>query len=209
MREKRNEMECMFTLALLCIWYYLSTLTIMVTESPFNKTLPTLVLCVAPPTRFTSSQSSRTRFMYSSKPTICPSRTSPFAACSYSQICTLLFVCRKRKMRLIGCVIMRWTFVAMMTLCVCICVSVYSSRCDSIRSFDFPEKRWDENDALFSRTSIDFMRAIEDSNIKLSLSLSLLCVLLSSKRSAPLSVFTKSSLRALSRKVKFQSGGET
>lgn len=50
----------------------------------------------------------------------------------------------------------------MMTLCVCVCVSVYSSRCDSIRSFDFPEKRWDENDALFSRTSIDFMRAIED-----------------------------------------------
>ena len=41
------------------------------------------------------------------------------------------------------------------------------------------------------------MRAIEDSNIKLSLSFLSLCVLLSSKRSAPLSVFTKSSLRTL------------
>ena len=77
----------------------------------------------------------------------------------------------------------------MMTLCVCICVSVYSSRCDSIRSIDFPEKRWDENDALFSRTSIDFMRAIEDSNIKLSLSLFLSpCSSLVEKKRAALCV---------------------
>ena len=169
----------------------------MVTESPFNKTRPTRVLCFAPPACFTSSQSSKTRFMYSSKPTICPSRTSPFAACSYSQICTLLFVCRKRKMRLIGCVIMRWTFVAMMTDCVCIYAFTLLDVIRSVRLIS--PARWDENnDALFSRTSID-ARAIEDRDgrdIKLSLSFSLR-VLLSSKRRAPLSVFTKSILHAL------------
>ena len=125
----------------------------MVTESPFNKTRPTRVLCFAPPACFTSSQSSKTRFMYSSKPTICPSRTSPFAACSYSQICTLLFVCRKRKMRLIGCVIMRWTFVAMMTDCVYMYAFTLLDVIRSVRLIS--PARWDENnDALFSRTSI-------------------------------------------------------
>ena len=139
----------MFTLVL-CIrmhrYYYLSTLTIMVTESPFNKTRPTRVLCFVPLAYFTSSQSSKTRFMYSSKPTICPSNTSPFAACSYSQIWTLLFVWRKRKMRLIGCVIMRWTFVAMMTLYVCIYAFTLLN---VIRSLRLISPRWDDNNALF------------------------------------------------------------
>ena len=70
--------------------------------------------------------------------------------------------------------------------------------------------RWDENnDALFSRTSID-MRAIEDRDRRnktkaLSLSFSLF-VLLSSKRREPLSVFK--SIPHSWEKVKFQSGGD-
>ena len=63
-------------------------------------------------------------------------------------------------MRLIGCVIMRWTFVAMMTDCVCIYAFTLLDVIRSVRLIS--PARWDENnDALFSRTSID-VRAIED-----------------------------------------------
>jgi hypothetical protein len=55
-------------------------------------------------------------------------------------------------MRLIGCVIMRWTFVAMMTDCVYMSVLL---SLDVIRSVRLISPRdGTNNDALFSRTSI-------------------------------------------------------
>ena len=69
--------------------------------------------------------------------------------------------------------------------------------------------RWDENDALFSRTSID-ARAIEDRDgrdIKLSLSLSL-SVFFSRRKEERRSLCLLKVFSTLSRKVKFQSGGE-
>ena len=88
--------------------YYLSTLTIMVTLSPFNKILPIFVR-----TFFfeTSSASSSTKFMYSSNPTIWPSMQSPFKL-SNNHICTRAFVCRNLKIKFIGCVIILCTLVA-------------------------------------------------------------------------------------------------
>ena len=96
-------------------------LTIIVTLSPFSKILPTFFLSFFPPRALTSSASSRTRFMYSSNPTIWPSMTSPVAVCSNNHTCTRDFVCRNRKMRLIGCVMMRWTLVAIFYVSLSLC----------------------------------------------------------------------------------------
>ena len=85
---------------------------------------------------------------------------------------------------------MRWTFVAMMTDYVYIYAFTLLDVIRSVRLIS--PARWDENDALFSRTSID-ARAIEDRDgrdIKLSLSLFLSpCSSLVEKKSAALCVY--------------------
>ena len=96
----------------------------------------------------------------------------------------------------------------MMTDCVCIYAFTLLDVIRSVRLIS--PARWDENnDALFSRTSID-ARAIEDRDgrdIKLSLSLSL-SVFFSRRKEERRSLCLLKVFSTLSRKVKFQSGGE-
>lgn len=71
------------------------TLRMSVILSPLSKIRPTETRrCFF---SITSSASSRTRFMYSSKPTIRPS--THVSVFSYIQICTRAFVCKKRKIK--------------------------------------------------------------------------------------------------------------
>ena len=143
----------------ICYTLYESfALTIIVTLSPFSKILPTFFLSFFPPRALTSSASSRTRFMYSSNPTIWPSMTSPVAVCSNNHTCTRDFVCRNRKMRLIGCVMMRWTLVAIFYVSLSLCSFFLSFSlvykfylfkwscvcCPSFKSFD------DDDDTLYA-----------------------------------------------------------
>lgn len=82
------------------------TFWIRVILSPFIIILPKVFLL--PDFLYTSSASSRTKFIYSSNPTMCPSmRRLMF---SYSHTCTLDRFCRYRKIRLMGCTITFWTF---------------------------------------------------------------------------------------------------
>ncbi|GMH41053.1 hypothetical protein BSKO_08963 [Bryopsis sp. KO-2023] len=88
-----------------CRSHYAFKVCMSVMLSPFNKIRPSCFLVFF----FieTSSASSSTKFIYSSKPMIFPSiRVS---GCSNSQMDILCRLCRNRKIKLIGCVIIRWT----------------------------------------------------------------------------------------------------
>mmetsp|Transcript_23059 Transcript_23059/g.54496 ORF Transcript_23059/g.54496 Transcript_23059/m.54496 type:complete len:277 (+) Transcript_23059:109-939(+) len=121
-RTKTKRTERPFC-SLLC--YYYSCFTgfaswMQVMASPFSRILPTSFRFFEP----ISTASSRTMFMYSSNPMICPS--SCILVSSYSQMRTRVFFCKCPKMTLMGIVITFLTFfcgmVAFLRFAFCVCV---------------------------------------------------------------------------------------